>query len=749
MAGHCIELGCVEDALGRIAQHVALQPLLVAEERPRHHPIEPLGADQLDRRRDGVDRLCIGDPLFGIARLTEHALEVLHPETARAGLVRARDHHVQALALLRRQLAEQLARALVQGGELLAGRVVDERQDARADLLGEAFEPIRGERKTMRAQLVDEPTRALEHLAAIVLRREIGHIVGEPGERGEHEGLDARERLPGLGLASIVGYLRASDDCEQRDRKVGDGLHGMEDPRRERDHPWRPGACARHPRGHQGELVAEQHQHRALELGVVARAPVVAVEGIVERVERTADVWESGSGVVTAGHRDRSMHPSGRARTRERQGRQCHPPMSPDRDVAHVFRATSPKRTSAFGHSNRVTTRRCSAICYCRSATMRYLVVILGLAAVIGGLVYVKFAQISSLIGMGEAMKAAGPPPEAVSTAIAGEQRWESTVPTVGTVASSKGVAISTEVAGVVSAIEFTSGASVERGAVLMQLDARVEKAQLASAQVKRSLALTTAKRARSLIASGAESAAQLDADENAYQSASADVDVLRAQIARKTIRAPFTGRLGIREVDIGQYLNPGTTVTTLESVEGVYVDFDLPQQQEVTRGQKVRVTVTGRPDFVGDGEIVAIDPKVDSSTRMTKLRATMTNADDDFHPGMFVRVEVIQPEQVSVVAIPATAILYATYGDSVFIVEPPAELTEATGPDGQPVVNARQQFVRLGARRGDFVAVLEGVTAGAEVVTEGAFKLRNNAPIYVDNERPLTASLTPTPANR
>jgi membrane fusion protein (multidrug efflux system) len=380
---------------------------------------------------------------------------------------------------------------------------------------------------------------------------------------------------------------------------------------------------------------------------------------------------------------------------------------------------------------------------------MRYLVTILGLAAVIGGLVYVKFAQISQLIGMGEAMQAAGPPPEAVSTAVAGDQQWESSVPTVGTVASSKGVAISTEVAGVVSAIAFTSGTTVEKGAVLMQLDARVEKAQLASAQVRRNLALTTAKRARSLSGSGAESQAQLDADENAFESASAEVEVLRAQIARKTIRAPFAGRLGIREVDIGQYLNPGTTVTTLESVEGVYVDFDLPQQQEVARGQKVRVTVTGRPDFVGNGEIVAIDPQVDASTRMTKLRATITNADNDFHPGMFVNVEVIDTEQVSVIAIPATAIKYATYGDSVFIVEPPAEPTEAAGPDGQPVMNARQQFVRLGARRGDFVAVVEGVKPGDELVTEGAFKLRNNVPVYVDNERPLTASLTPTPQNR
>lgn len=380
---------------------------------------------------------------------------------------------------------------------------------------------------------------------------------------------------------------------------------------------------------------------------------------------------------------------------------------------------------------------------------MRYLYALLALVVIVGGLVYVKFAQISMLIGFGEQMEAAGPPPEAVSTAVAESATWESSVPTIGTIASSKGVEISTEVAGVVSAIEFTSGASVERGAVLLQLDARVEKAQLASAQVRRNLALTTVKRGRALIASGAQSQAELDADENAYESASAEIEVLRAQIARKTIRAPFGGRLGIREIDIGQYLNPGTVVTTLESVEGVYVDFDLPQQQKVARGQKVRVTISGRPELLGDGEIVAIDPKVDPSTRMTKLRATLADTATDVQPGMFVNVEVIQPEQVAVVSVPATAILYATYGDSVFVIEPPAEPTEATGPDGQPVMNARQQFVRLGQRRGDYVAILEGIVAGQEIVTEGAFKLRHNSPVYVDNARPLTASLTPTPINR
>jgi len=389
---------------------------------------------------------------------------------------------------------------------------------------------------------------------------------------------------------------------------------------------------------------------------------------------------------------------------------------------------------------------------------MRYLFTFLGLVAIIGGLVYVKYAQIASLIAMGEQMAVTGPPPQAVSTYVAGVQQWEASIPTVGTIASSKGVSISTEVAGVVSSISFTSGATVSKGAVLVQIDARVEKAQLASAVVRRDLALTTVKRTRQLAGSGAASASDLDADESASQSATAEIDVLRAQIARKTIRAPFSGKLGIREVDLGQYLNPGTVLTTLESVEGVYVDFDLPQQQKIATGMKVRVTVTGRTDFTGHGEVVAVDPKVDPVTRTSKLRATITNADDDFHPGMFVNVALLKNEQVDVVAVPATAIIYATYGDSVFVVEPvpepaegeqPSPAASATGPDGQPVMIARQQFVRLGERRGDYVAIVEGVTAGQQLVTEGAFKLRNNAAIYIDNTKVLTASIDPRPINR
>jgi len=381
---------------------------------------------------------------------------------------------------------------------------------------------------------------------------------------------------------------------------------------------------------------------------------------------------------------------------------------------------------------------------------MRYVLAIFGLLLVIGGLVYVKFSQISMLIGMGEAMAQAGPPPEAVSTAPATVQTWEASLRAVGTVASAKGVQISAEVPGVVKKIGFESGALVKKGDVLVVLDSRVERAQLASAQVRRDLAIKNVKRSRSLGAAGAESQAQLDADENALSQATAEIEVLRAQIARKTIRAPFSGKLGIRQVNLGQYLNPGNSITTLEAIGGAYVDFQLPQQhqKEVSSGLPVRISVEGAPELSAQGTVDAISPNVDPSTRTLELRAVVDH--EGLQPGMFVRVEVVLPESRKVVAVPLTAVVYAPYGDSVFVVEAlPPDAPASQGPNGEPVLAARQQFVRLGERRGDFVAVLDGVQAGQVLVSAGAFKLRNNSPVFVNDELAPKPELEPKPKNR
>jgi membrane fusion protein, multidrug efflux system len=404
------------------------------------------------------------------------------------------------------------------------------------------------------------------------------------------------------------------------------------------------------------------------------------------------------------------------------------------------------------------------------SKAMRIVVAIGISLVVIGVLAGTKFAQISSLIRFGKAAQAAGPPPEAVGTAIAKGAAWESLLESVGSVAAGRGVTISNEVPGVVHAIRFDSGAKVRAGQVLVELDASVERAQLASLQARRDLATTSATRTRRLEAGGASTKAQLDTDEAQLKTVSADARALEAEIDKKTIRAPFGGKLGIRSVNLGQYLNPGTAVTVLESLDADYIDFTVPQQQlaRVPVGTVVRVTLPGtEPPRTLAGKIAAVDPSVDPVTRAVKLRASVeevkadgakgstkgsTKGDtDELRPGMFVNVSVVLPERASVVFVPSTAIARAPYGNSIYVVEDKKdeEGRPVTGPGGKPAKVARQQFVRLGVTRGDFVAIDEGVTAGQEVVVLGAFKLRNGAPIFVNNEIQLSPSQTPNPQNR
>ncbi|HVT06456.1 MAG TPA: efflux RND transporter periplasmic adaptor subunit [Polyangia bacterium] len=374
---------------------------------------------------------------------------------------------------------------------------------------------------------------------------------------------------------------------------------------------------------------------------------------------------------------------------------------------------------------------------------------------VVGALAGTKVAQISSLIRFGKAAQAAGPPPQAVGTAVAQGAKWESLLESVGSVEAGRGVTISNEVPGVVRAIRFESGAKVRPGQVLVELDARVERAQLSSLQARRELATSSATRTRRLEASGASTKAQLDADEAQLKTITADAQALAAQIEKKTIRAPFGGKLGIRSVNLGQYLNPGTPITVLESQDAVYIDFTIPQQQlaRVPVGTSVRISVPGsQPPRTLSGKVAAIDPNVDPVTRAVKLRASVDDAaandkagtdkvSEVLRPGMFVNVSVILPELANVVFVPATSIMRAPYGASVYVVE------DSKG--GRPGKVARQQFVRVGVSRGDFVAIDEGVTAGQEIVTLGAFKLRNGAPVIVNNEVQLSPSQTPGPENR
>jgi membrane fusion protein (multidrug efflux system) len=388
-----------------------------------------------------------------------------------------------------------------------------------------------------------------------------------------------------------------------------------------------------------------------------------------------------------------------------------------------------------------------------KKTVARYFVVIVGLLVLVGALVVVKFLQISSLMAMGKEAEQAGPPPETVSATVARVESWEATLLAVGSVQGVKSVTVANDSPGRVKRIRFESGQLVKQGQVLVELDTSVERAELASARARHDLALVSANRSRALVSAQVTPQAQLDIDEARLQTSKSEVSSLHALIDKKIVRAPIRGRLGIRAVDVGEYLNPGTTVTTLEQVGAVFVDFTLPQQsyQSVKEGMPVRVALDDPHKTVFEGTISAVDPRLDDTTRSIRLRASIPNEQDRLRPGMFVNVTVETPKRSNLVIVPQTAIVHAPYGDSVFVIEdkPPGSPGWSHTPDGKPVKIVRQQFVRLGEARGDFVAILQGIKAGQAVVSAGAFKLRNGAPVVIDDRVQMQPKLNPRPENR
>jgi len=384
---------------------------------------------------------------------------------------------------------------------------------------------------------------------------------------------------------------------------------------------------------------------------------------------------------------------------------------------------------------------------------MRYVITIAALILVVGILAGVKGAQIKTLIGFGEQMQKMGPPPEAVNAAPVERQSWERTLDAVATVVSSKGVTLSNDSPGVVTKLNFDSGAKVKAGQPLVEIDSSVERAQLNALRPRLLLANQSLERSKKLIGSGVSTQAELDSLQSTVNGLVADMQAIQAQIERKTVRAPFDGKLGIRAVNLGQYLAPGTTLTVLESTDGVFVDFTLPQQdvESLSLGRTVRVRKDPGSSVIATGSISAIDASVDAVTRSIKVRASMPGSEATLRTGMFVTAEVVLPEKSNVVAVPVTSVIRAPYGDSVFVVEPKAAAAAGAGPEGaqQGALVARQQFVRLGGTRGDFVSIEAGVEAGQQVVTAGAFKLRNQAPIAIKNEVGTEAQLDPHPENR
>lgn len=340
----------------------------------------------------------------------------------------------------------------------------------------------------------------------------------------------------------------------------------------------------------------------------------------------------------------------------------------------------------------------------------------------------VKYLQVQAAIEQASSFQM---PPEAVTTVVARQESWPDTLSAIGTVVAARGVTVSADLPGIVDKISFESGEAVRAGDVLVQLDTSQERAQLAAAEAQRELTRLNLERMRGLRGKGVVAQAEYDRAEAEAEQAQAAVGEIHATIERKTIRAPFAGRLGIRQVNLGQYLDGGAPVAPLQSLEPVYVNFAVPQQElgELRVGAEVQVTAEGLAGIEPTGRITAINSIVDEATRNVQVQATFDNDGSRLRPGMFVEARVLQGDGSPVVALPVSSIGYAPYGDSVFIVE------DVKGPGGKAYRGVRQQFVKLGSARGDQVAVVSGVQPGEEVVTSGVFKLRNGAAVLVNNE--------------
>jgi membrane fusion protein, multidrug efflux system len=382
---------------------------------------------------------------------------------------------------------------------------------------------------------------------------------------------------------------------------------------------------------------------------------------------------------------------------------------------------------------------------------VKYVVAAVIAVVLLGGLGAVKGAQIASMIRFGKKMEQAGPAPETVGATIAQEETWEDTLHAVGGVTSVRGVTLAPEVAGVVTKINFESGDLVAEGQVLVELDTSVERAALAQAQARQRLASVNERRTRVLVADKVLAKEQLDNDLSLRNATAAEVAGAKATLERRTVRAPFAGRLGIRNINLGEYLPPGTPITVLETVDKVYVDFTLPQGllDKLAAGMTVRVSQRGGAPLTG--EIDALEPALDEATRSVRARATVPDNDGKLRPGMFVDVEVILPDTTSFVVVPGTAIVHAAYGDSVFVLrdQTPEDKGSRETDDGLPIRIAEQRFIRTGPERGDFVAALEGIEPGDEVVIAGAFKLRNGARVVVSDRALPKAETSPQPPNR
>ena len=359
----------------------------------------------------------------------------------------------------------------------------------------------------------------------------------------------------------------------------------------------------------------------------------------------------------------------------------------------------------------------------------------------IGGFVFgIKVLQIGKMMSTPMVM-----PPTTVSSAVVKEEDWAPTLSAIGSVSAVQGAVVSAELGGVVAEINFESGGVAKKGDVLMRLDSSAEEAQLHTAEADLELAKANLDRERDLAVRKVVSKQELDTAQSTFGQKQGAVDNMRAFITKKQIRAPFDGMLGIRQVNVGQMINSGQQVVQLTALDRVYVDFALPQQNlpQLAAGYEARVHADSLPGREFKGKVTAINSMVDNVTRNISLQATFDNPDHELHPGMFVKVEVILPNKSKTLVIPGSAVSYAPYGNSVFVIDNKKD--PKTGKESQSL---RQAFVRIGEARGDFVAVTEGLKAGDVVVSTGVFKLRNGMPVVINNDLAPKPQLNPKPGD-
>ena len=361
-------------------------------------------------------------------------------------------------------------------------------------------------------------------------------------------------------------------------------------------------------------------------------------------------------------------------------------------------------------------------------------IVVVVLIALVG----VKALQIGKMIGFAKTFTL---PPETVSSAVAQEQKWPDTLAAVGSINAAQGVTVAAEVVGTVTEIAFESGAVVAQGDLLVRLDTSLEAAQLRAAAAAAELTRLNTERLHKLRESNVVSQSEVDTAEAALKQNQANADQIRAVIDKKTIRAPFAGRLGIRLVNLGESLDARKAIVSLQSLVPVYGDFSLPQQtlSLLATGLVVQVSSDAYPGVKFTGKVTAINPELDATTRAVRLQATFANTNQLLRPGMFVRLKVVLPGEQTVLTVPATAILSAPFGDSVYVIEPQKDSTNLV---------VRQQFVRTGRPLGDFVSIVDGLKPGEHVVSSGLFKLRNGAGVVINNDITPEHSTTPNPPN-